>query len=64
MAHPTSEPERRICSSCESEYLMTAREINWFLSRQLQIPRHCQVCRKRRRAEAAVKEATADRLEK
>lgn len=41
--------EKRICPDCGEPFTLTAREIDWYAARGMQIPRRCSVCRQARR---------------
>lgn len=45
--------EKRICADCGQTFTLTQADIDFFLGRQLQIPRRCQPCRHERRRAAS-----------
>jgi hypothetical protein len=50
---PHANYEQRVCADCGMAFTMTEREVVWFQRRELELPRRCQVCRKRRRSDVA-----------
>ena len=43
---PERENEVRVCRDCGSDWVLTARNRDWFLAKQLTPPRRCERCRK------------------
>lgn len=48
---PETTCERRVCADCGEVFTVTRREVQWYLSRGLEIPRRCAPCRKLRFAD-------------
>ncbi len=46
---PERENEVRVCRDCGSQWVLTARNRDWFLAKQLAPPRRCDRCRATRK---------------
>ena len=47
----TIKNEKRTCVDCKREFTLKGEEISWFESMNLELPKRCKTCRKRRKAE-------------
>lgn len=47
----TIKNEKRVCVDCKREFTLKGEEISWFESMNLELPKRCKTCRKRRKAE-------------
>lgn len=47
------------CKDCKAEYTMSESHVAWFHQRDLTVPRRCEACLRKRRAERPHQQAAA-----
>ena len=46
-----TEDTQRTCRDCSEEFVIVENEAKWFEDRDMQLPKRCPNCRRKRRAE-------------